>query len=133
MSGAPDLKAGGRVSDPTATKRTLLLYPACLACGASASNGHHVLAIGRGQTGDDLVANIISLCGSGSFGCHGAFHGNPYVVNGERRDAEWVARRIGEKLDAQRPDVTSYVLGKLGPSAGKDFLRRRYYYDLEAA
>lgn len=146
MSGPSDFKPERRIIDPSATRRTLLRYRACIACGAPASNGHHLLPVGRGQTGDDVEANILSLCGTGSLGCHGALHGSPYyaVVNvaafasvtastSERRDADWVTRRIGERLPAERPDSIAYVLAKLGDTAGRDFLRRRYHLDLEAA
>lgn len=132
MSGAPDFKPEPRIVDRTATKRALLRYPTCLACGERATNGHHVLSIGRGQTGDDVIPNIVGLCGTGSSGCHGAFHGNAYTVRRERRDREWVARRIGERLPTSRPDVITYVLGKLGAEAGADFLERVYYVPASA-
>ncbi len=134
MSGQPDFKPPPRIVDRTATKRALLTYPTCLACGQAAANGHHILAVGRGQSGDDVIENIIGLCGSGTMRCHGAFHGNPYtvqignwVLDVERRDREWVARRIGERLPTARPDVVAYVLGKLGREPGGAFLEATYY------
>ncbi len=81
-----------------------------------------------------MIENIIGLCGSGTMRCHGAFHGNPYtvqignwVLDVERRDREWVARRIGERLPTARPDVVAYVLGKLGREPGGAFLEATYY------
>lgn len=143
MSGLPDFKSAPRIVDRTATKRALLTHPSCAACGAAATNGHHVLPVGRGQSGDDCVADIVGLCGTGSTGCHGAWHGSPYIhqrpglvperMITERRDAEWVARRIGAHLLAERPDTIAYVLEKLGATAGWDFLRRRYFIEQEAA
>src|SRR5205814_1698810 len=56
-----------------------------------------------------------------------SWHGNPYVVDGERRDADWVARRIGNRIVAERPDVIEYVKAKLGDDAGAAYLERRYY------
>jgi hypothetical protein len=147
VSGQPDPKADPRIIDRDATKRTLVMYPECLACGGPASNGHHVLPVGRGQTGDDVSANIIGYCGTGTMGCHGSFHGNPYTVSGrrydpktqlwlmgvERRDREWVTRRTGERLPDERPDVIEYVLDKLGDEPGRAYLERVYYLIVEAA
>jgi hypothetical protein len=143
-----DFKDPPRVKDPTATRRALLRYPECLACGERASNGHHVLPVGRGSTGDDVIENIIGLCGTGTMRCHGAYHGNPYMApvgpfrgersglissysrDLERRDREWVARRIGERLTIERPDVADYVLGKLGRDPGLAYLERNYYLEV---
>lgn len=138
MSGKPDLKADPRIVDRTATKRALLQYPECLACGYAASNGHHVLPVGRGQSGDDVVENIIGLCGTGTMRCHGAFHGNPYVAtmrhgsvgNYQRRDREWVVRMIALRLERERPDVVAYVLRKLGDEPGRAFLDRVYHVEV---
>lgn len=131
VSGETDFKDASRIVDPLATRKTLLKYPTCIACGRRASNGHHVISVGRGKTGDDVVEGILSLCGTGAQGCHGALHGSPEVVGNERHDAEWVARRIGERLDRDRPDVVAYVLGKMGVVAGLDFLRRKFFYNSE--
>lgn len=144
MSGSADPKAEPRIVDPRATRRALLLYSECAACGVRASNGHHVLPVGRGATGDDVVENVVGLCGTGTGRCHGAFHGNPYEVSlvagprfagdsftrRERRDREWVCRRIGRHLLARRPDVVAYVLAKLGDEPGRAFLLRVYYLEV---
>ena len=38
--------------------------------------------VGKGQRGDDVDANIIPLCGSGTEGCHAAFDGQqPYATS----------------------------------------------------
>lgn len=145
MSGQPDQKAESRIVDRSATTRALLTYPECAACGHAASNGHHVIPIGRGATGDDVVENVVGLCGTGTERCHGAFHGNPYeaevylIDDGlgpdvrygkQRRDREWVCRRVGEHLLDRRPDVIAYVLGKLGDGPGRAFLERVYYLEV---
>lgn len=88
-----------------------------------------------------MAGNIITLCGDGAKGCHGARHGSPYSVRRqpvpafpiewERRDAEWVARRIGERLAEYRPDVIVYLVDKLDETAAFDFLRRNYPPDPE--
>lgn len=141
----PDRRKGNRprrIIDPAAVGRARRAHPECAACGVTGENGHHVLPKDKG--GDDVEANIVSLCGSGTSRCHGATHGSAYVVEQrdysgerpsllakpstwrERRDAEWVNRRIGEHLLMYRPDVVAYVLGKMGDVAGRDFLRRAY-------
>lgn len=118
----------------------------CAACGGQAANSHHVLPKDRG--GDDVRENIIGLCGSGTSGCHGAHHGSPYVVNvmqpvhrggedtgeirgpvTERRDAEWVNRRIGQTLAERRQDTIEYVLGRLGTIPGGYFLMTTYHIE----
>lgn len=115
-----------RIVDPTASKRILLARPRCAACGARATNCHHVL--GRPQGGDDVDVNLVPLCGSGSQGCHGALHGNPYVAEGERWDAARVTSRIGVWI-ARHPETVAYVLERLGDEPGRDYLRRRYGVD----
>lgn len=43
----------------------------CRACGIQGPlNRAHLVA--RGQRGDDVPENIVPLCGSGTWGCHGA-------------------------------------------------------------
>lgn len=119
----------------------------CVACRRPPANVHHIVEKGGPYFGDDVVENLLLLCGSGTMGCHGAFHGNPYVVEVgektifaggpvptavevrplvERRDAEWVARRIGRHLIAKRSDSIAYILDKLGIAAF-GYLERTYY------
>lgn len=137
MSG-PDPKPAPRIKDGDASKVKLLSDPACRACRRPAANCHHLVPKGA-QRGDDVPQNLIPLCGSGSDGCHGALHGSPYFyeiarspayVGGgaevayERRDSEWVRRRIGQRL---RPEELLYVRSKLGEEAAAEYLHRRYY------
>jgi hypothetical protein len=139
-----DPKPERRIVDRDASRLTMLSGESCAACGGPASNCHHVVQRGAPHFGDDVIANLVLICGSGTMGCHGAHHGSPYVVEvavdrrepggslRERRDAEWVNRRIGETIKARRPDVIAYVLGKLGDEPGRAFLERIYYLTLEA-
>jgi hypothetical protein len=134
---APDPKPAARIVDRAALRRAKLANPSCAACGGGGANGHHVLPKGAGAgAGDDVAENIVGLCGSGTTGCHGAWHGSPYVVqvgnwvlDVERRDREWVARRVGRYLLAHRHDTIRYVLAKLGTVAGAAYLERVYYID----
>lgn len=130
----PDPKPAARIVDRGAIRRAKLMYPWCAACGAGPDvglNGHHVL--GKGVGGDDVVSNIVCLCGTGTTRCHGAHHGNPYMQAAaggvlRRIDAEWVDRKVGETLLHSRQDVIGYLLGKLGESQGREFLTRTYYF-----
>jgi len=144
VSGFPDPKPVRtarkqiRVVDRDASTRILLRYSSCAACGAPAANAHHVVQKGSPHFGDDVEENLLPICGSGTTRCHGAIHGSPYVVEidtlgavnppSERRDAAWVSVRLGAAIRKSRPDVTEYVLGKLGHDAGLEFLRRFYYF-----
>jgi len=73
-----DPKPGHRreIVDPRVGRIHLASHPECAACGGRGSNAAHVIA--RGDGGDDVVENFITLCGSGTSGCHGAYHGSPY-------------------------------------------------------
>lgn len=114
-----------RIVDHVAVRSTLLRFNWCAACSRPAGGAHHVIP--RSEGGDDVPGNIVGLCGSGTSDCHGAWHGNPYVILGMRRDAEWVRRRVGHELRERRRDVLAYVCEKLGDDAGLDYLCRIYY------
>lgn len=132
-----------RIVDRKASKTALLTERHCVACGRPGANAHHVVPKGSPHFGDDVVENLVTLCGSGTSGCHGAHHGNPYKVevrkpsgdhvvyaetlSWEKRDAEWVNRKIGQYLAAARPDVIRYVRKKLGRKPGDAWLVRTYY------
>lgn len=47
----------------------------------------------------------------------------------ERRDAQWVRARIGERL---RPEEVGYVMRKLGHGSGLEYLARAYHYNRPA-
>jgi len=132
-----DPKSGPRIVDLEALRRARLSGDECAACGAPPANVHHVIPKGAPYFGDDVPGNLLLICGSGTMRCHGAFHGSPYeatisyIQNDqaklvERRDREWVARRIGLKI-LKRPDIVDYVSDKLGDGPGREYLRRVYY------
>ena len=110
-----------REVDRTATLRACLTYREC-PCGAPAATGHHVLARGSPYFGDDVVENIVPLCGSGTTGCHGQV---------ENED-ELALMMLGLHIATYRPDVCVYVLEKLGVEAGLDWFRRRLYVRVPA-
>ncbi len=109
-------KRTGRVKDPSVARRAHVQRVPCVVCGDTASpSQHHVLP--RGQGGDDDPANLVSLCGSGTTGCHGLIEANDIMVR----------RELGAYIKAHRPDTVAYVQGKLGQRQGTDWLRRRLY------
>lgn len=136
-------RQGQRIIDVQAIRSAKLIFDECAACGAPATNIHHVVSKGSPHFGDDVRQNFVGICGSGTTGCHGAFHGSPYVVEVylwdgdpldssvlQRRDAEWVGKQIGVYIDQERPDVIEYVLRRLGDGPGREFLRRFYFMEV---
>lgn len=90
----------------------------CYVCGGRWESLHHVYP--RGQGGDDVIVNLVPLCGSGTTGCHGLV---------EARDPQARAT-LGAKLsDAHR----WYVRYKLGEEQGDAWLERHYPPILERA
>lgn len=133
-----DPKPEPRVKDTHALSVARLMSDECAACGGQPGSVHHVIARGAPHHGDDVVENCLVVCGDGTKGCHGAYHGTPYEVEivsalradpVERRDAEWVRSRLGLAIE-QRPDIVEYVLGKLGDGPGRYFLETHYYLTL---
>lgn len=116
----PDLKPGKterkatRKVDASVTRRACLEWREC-PCGKPSATGHHVLA--RGQGGDDVAANIVPLCGSGTTGCHGLVE-----VNDEK-----ACRRLGRWIKRHRPDTIAYLRDKMGDVAADDWLLRTLY------
>lgn len=102
-----DPRPAARIVDPAARRRALLTHPACAACGNPASNAHHLVSLA--QRGCDTAANLVSLCGSGTSGCHGKVHAND----------EATRRAIRASL---RDDQVEYIIGK----KGQEWLNRRY-------
>ena len=65
------------------SKRYHITDEACCVCGRAASNCHHVIPRGQGETfelaGHILRSPLFALCGSGTTGCHNGFHGGAYL------------------------------------------------------
>jgi hypothetical protein len=132
-----DPKQGRRVVDPDALRRARARGDECAACGGPPSNVHHVIQRGAPHFGDDVIENLLLLCGTGTSGCHGAWHGSPYVHYyqpwgkgaepvAERRDKPWVAVRIGNFIERWSPDTAIYVVEKLGIAPAIVFLWNEY-------
>lgn len=73
-----------------------------------------------------MEANLVPLCGSGTTGCHGALHGTPHVIDGERWTAERVRLGIGRHIREGRADVLEYLTAKIGRFPALDHLDRLY-------
>lgn len=83
-------------------------------CGRRAGSAHHVLPRGGPHHGDDVIENLVPLCGSGTTGCHGA------VEDGRQAARE----ALGRHIYVARPDVIVYVTAKLGHEPGRAWLER---------
>ena len=113
-----DPKPAKRIKDPALVRNFSIRAAECCICGASRADGrisaHHVYP--RSQGGDDVVANLVALCGDGVSGCHGD-------VEHHRNEAR---ARLADHLCRKRPDVLAYLDDKLGVRPALDFLVRRY-------
>lgn len=119
-----------RIIDRKALVKVKLMYDECASCGRPGSNAHHVVQKGAPHFGDDVIANLLVICGSGTMLCHGAFHGSPYVDDdGLRWTQADVALALGIAI-AERDDILPYVYLKLGEDPGREFLRRNYYMEV---
>lgn len=78
----------------------------CRVCGALGARWsrslHHLVS--RSTGGDDVAANLVSLCGTGTTGCHGLI---------EARDRNAMRQLAGNLTDAEY----AYAVGKLGEGA----------------
>ncbi len=119
----PDPKAGPkerkqtRVVDRSMTTKSCLEWREC-PCGKPSATGHHVIARGAGKAaGDDVLANIVPHCGSGTTGCHGLIENND----------EKARRRLGRWIAEHRHDTIRYCREKLGREAADEWLNRHLF------
>lgn len=118
----PDWKpTKAKKAKPTRGKRPPMRN-ACVACGVIATNRHHVIQKGSPHFGEDIEENLAPLCGSGTSGCHGAFHGNPWVdKTGHRWTADEVGAAIGRWL-REDPARIAYAIERAGMEHVRRFL-----------
>lgn len=104
-----DPRPTGRLRDPQLLRRLHLEFDECVVCGAVYGlTLHHLLS--RAQGGDDVRANLISLCmGNGVSDCHGKLH------SGDRAVREEIRRHLSD-------ESISYLLER----KGRDWLNRFY-------
>lgn len=111
-----DPKPEPRVKSPEALREAREAFRGhpCVACGDGrvGVSLHHVVP--RSQGGDDVVENLVPLCGDGTRGCHGLLetHGPGW---------ERVAARV-RAFVLGRASRTGYVVGKIG----RERFDRRY-------
>lgn len=105
-----DPRPPSRVEDPALLRRLHLVWKECVLCGkVSPLSLHHVSKHPR----DDLEANLLMICGSGTTGCHGLV---------EARD-EKTLEVLGRYITIHRPDVIRYLIEKKGESTAKAWVR----------
>lgn len=97
----------------------------CVCCGSRDVSAAHI--IGRGAGGDDVVANLVPLCGDGSRGCHGAYdNGHAYQGAGGRRITPEIVRwSIARYIRSEAgEDAAVYLIAKLGPFGAEAFVQK---------
>lgn len=96
---ATDPKPPARVRDPHLLRRLHRIWRECALCGTGRRplSLHHVSKHPR----DDVQANLVMLCGSGTTGCHGRVeHHDPDAVT-----------RLNAHLRG-RPDTVAYLASR---------------------
>lgn len=104
-----------RVVDPKAITNARIMMPSCALCGQRPVTAHHVVPKGSPHFGDDVIENLVTLCGHGTRGCHGDVEHKRSATLGQ----------LGVHLSAQRPDVVAYVRGKIDHDSD-DWFRRTF-------
>ena len=109
---SPDLKPPARVRDPELLRALHLRWRTCPLCesddvrGALGLSLHHIHKHPR----DDVEANLVMLCGDGTRGHHGLVeHHDPHAM-----------KLLERHLRVHRPDVFTYLAGKLGGAIAAD-------------
>lgn len=107
----PDPKPPARVRDPALLRSLHMEWGECALCGSTRTLSlHHVHKHPR----DDVRANLVMLCGSGTTGCHGMIEHHAPVV----------CHDLAVYLLAFRPDTIDYLVGKLGSTdAAREWMR----------
>jgi hypothetical protein len=106
-----------RIVDPTLLQVLHLRWRSCALCGEvwQRLSLHHVIP--RSAAGDDVIENLVMLCGSGTTGCHGMV---------EAGDAEARAQ-LGVYLYQHRLDTLNYIREKLGLYESNAWLERHLF------
>ncbi len=114
----PDWKPSKRVKDKSAARSVHSGGCFCvLNCGEKGSV-HHIVP--RSLGGDDVPANFVCLCGSGTTGHHGKV---------EARDAVTLDL-LGIHIGLERHDTITYILGKFGEQEGRAWILRHLHLAL---
>lgn len=112
MSGNADFKRGPRVRDPQLLRWLHQRWRFCALCGATDPLSlHHILKHPR----DDVMSNLVMLCGDGVRGCHGLV---------EAQDGPTLQRLVKYIL-AVRSDTVFYLREQLGKEAADEWIEYR--------
>lgn len=96
MSGEPDFKDAPTVRDGNLLNRLHRRWKSCALCGATwPTTLHHI----SNKPRDDLEANLVMLCGSGTTGCHGKITANDATKKWE----------LATHIHSKRPDTIAYL------------------------
>lgn len=111
----PDPKPAGRVRDPELMRVLHLRWQECVLCyGTRYTKGqlslHHISNHPR----DDVEANLVMLCGSGTTGCHG-------LITANDLDAR---RELAVYLRERRPDALEYLDERFPLERADNWLQR---------
>lgn len=129
---------GACYTDKHSDAHELVLGATCAICGAKATNAHHVPQKGFGGGRRRLVLwgrvlrpALISLCGSGTTGCHGKCHHGLYTIRWEWNKDEYAeAWWDGKMLDLIESDLLyeygKWVIDDRKQGRTYDLLRRQY-------
>ena len=112
-----DPKPPRRIDDPDTLARLHRRWNECVLCGKARGQGrlslHHIHKHPR----DDVVANLVMLCGNGTTGCHG------WIEAGH----EATRKLLGRYIARRRLDTLDYLSAKLGDEQAREWLRRNLY------
>ena len=104
----------------TASGRYEATAERCVVCGRRATNCHHVVPRSVGMTFQREVpagrlmlrSPLFALCGSGTTGCHGAFHSGRlkarWVWDSEEAEEAWWSGDILSRHHAHDPAIFAY-------------------------
>ena len=83
----------------------------CVRCGKSCIYDHSIHHRILGNRRDMRASNLITLCGSGTTGCHGWVHSHPQAS----MEAGWIVSKFRKRHDLPDAPVTySAANGRLG-------------------
>ncbi len=118
MNVQPDTKPAKPIRD----RRVFVLFHdqdwSCVCCGRERQIvAHHI--VGRGQGGDDVMANLAPLCDP----CHSAYHGNPYKLKGMYVNERKVRRSVAVFVRGDKA-AQQYLVGKLTEFGAEAYVQR---------
>ena len=122
----PDPKPAPRVKDPDAYARFHRFYQECLHCGNRHISFSHLLS---GNDREDVFEAGVPLCGGGTSGCHGAWHGHAYIGDfGKKVTPRAVRWSVHFFISSEAGnDQRAYLQRKLGPAGYEAYMERLEY------